>query len=132
MLNKLKEKQFYFFTFFITFITRMLKIGGSYPIRVALDDIGMLSGAAYFAGYDWSEVVSTTKYYGIGWYSLFAPVLRFVDSPTAIWLILIVANIAAVAIASAFSHYIGIKYLEMPNTFKTTLMFSKYLAFPNT
>ncbi len=122
MLNKLKERQFYFFTFFITFTTRMLKIGGSYPIRVALDDIGMLSGAAYFAGYDWSEVVSTTKYYGIGWYSLFAPVLRFVDSPTAIWLILIVANIAAVAIASVFSHYIGIKYLEMPNNLKTSLI----------
>ena len=91
-------------------------------MRVALDDIGMLSGAAYFAGYDWSEVVSTTKYYGVGWYALFAPVLRFVDSPTTIWLILIIANLIIVAVAAVFSQYIGIKYLEMPDNMITSLI----------
>lgn len=117
--NNFKAKRWYICTFIITFVSRMLRIRGVYAMRVASDDIGMLSGAAYFAGYDWSSVVSTTKYYGIGWYSLFAPVLRFVKDPAAIWAVIVITNICIVAMACVFIQYIGIKYLGMKDDFIT-------------
>lgn len=134
MREKLKEKRWYLCTFFITFIYRMLRIRGVYGMRVATDDIGMLSGAAYFAGYDWSSVVSTTKYYGIGWYSFFAPVLRFVENPATIWGIIVVVNIFVVALACVFIQYIGIKYLDMKDNFVTSLIsvFTSMAVIPST
>lgn len=122
MKEKLKEKRWYICTFVITFLARMLRIRGTYAMRVATDDIGMLSGAAYLAGYDWSSVVSTTKYYGQGWYSLFAPVLRIIENPATIWAVIVIVNICIVALACVFIQYIGIKYLRMENNFITSLI----------
>lgn len=122
MKEKLKEKRWYICTFVITFFARMLRIRGTYAMRVATDDIGMLSGAAYLAGYDWSSVVSTTKYYGQGWYFLFAPVLRIIENPATIWAIIVIANIGIVALACVFIQYIGIKYLGLADNFITCLI----------
>lgn len=122
MKEKLKEKRWYICTFIVIFAYRMLRIRGVYEMRVASDDIGMLSGAAYFAGYDWSSVVSTTKYYGIGWYSLFAPILKFVKNPAAIWAVIVIVNICIVALACIFIQYIGIKHLGMEDNFVTSLI----------
>lgn len=122
MKEKLKETRWYICTFVITFLARMLRIRGTYGMRVATDDIGMLSGAAYLAGYDWSSVVSTTKYYGQGWYSLFAPVLRIIENPATIWAVIVIVNICIVALACVFIQYIGKKYLRMENNFVTSLI----------
>lgn len=119
---KIKANRWYIATFLITIIYSMLKIAGSYEMRVASDDIGQLAGTAYFAGYDWSEVVSTTKYYGIGYYSFFAPILRFVSDPVDIWLIITIINILIVATVCVFSQYIGVKYLGMPSNIVTSLI----------
>lgn len=122
MSENLRSKRYYILTFVLTFGYRMLGIGGTYTIRAAADDIGMLGGAAFFAGYDWSAVVSTTGYYGIGWYSLFAPILRLMDNSVTVWMIITIMNILVVAICCVFSQYIGIKYLGMPNNMITCLI----------
>lgn len=122
MKEKLKGKRWYICTFIITFAYRMLRIRGVYGMRVATDDIGLLSGAAYLAGYDWSSVVSTTKYYGQGWYFLFAPVLRIIENPATIWAVIVFVNIGIVALACVFIQYIGIKYLKMEDNFVTSLI----------
>lgn len=46
-------------------------------IMVWGDEFGYWSGAAYFLGIDWSEVVSTNKFYGVGYGLILAPVMKF-------------------------------------------------------
>lgn len=97
----------------------MVQVAGVYEMRLIQDDIGMLSAPAYFAGYNWSEVVSSTRYYGIVYYMFFAPILRLVDDPTMIWFIIISTHIILVSFTCTFVFHIGVKYLKMQNGLMT-------------
>lgn len=118
-MNKLLQKKYYFITFLLSLLYRMIQIAGVYQVRLIQDDMGILGAPAYFAGYDWSEVVSTTRYYGIAYYMFFAPVLRLVDDPTMIWHIIISTNIVLISVTCTFVFHIGVKYLAMQNNFMT-------------
>ena len=118
-MNKLLQKKYYFITFLLSLLCRMIRIAHVYQMRLLSDDIGMLGAAAYFAGYDWSDVVSHTKYYGIVYHMFFAPVLRLVDNPTTIWFIILSTNIVLISVTCTFVFHIGVKYLAMPNDFIT-------------
>ena len=44
------------------------------------DDIGTMAGAAYFAGLDWSDVISKALYYGWGYSMFMAPAFLLTDN----------------------------------------------------
>lgn len=73
-----------FSIFMAGFLPRILLMTHLYPVVQQRDEVCALGGAALFAGYDWSQVISTGHvYYGCGYTALFAPVLLFVKDP--IW-----------------------------------------------
>lgn len=122
LMQKFCAKKYYILTFIISILYRMTHIAGEYQMRLVQDDIGMLSGTAYFAGYDWSSVTATTRYYGIGYYVLFTPLFRFIDNPMLLWFVIISLNIVLISLTCVLVYHIGIKYLNMEQGFITVMI----------
>lgn len=57
----------------------------SYPLRTRHDELATISAGAYFAGFDWSEVVSNASYYGTGFTVFFSVIFRLTDNPILIY-----------------------------------------------
>ena len=56
------------------------------------DEFGTVASASYFAGYDWSAMVSEIKYYGFGYSILMAPIYWITDNPQIIFQVMIGFN----------------------------------------
>lgn len=121
MKNRLKARLFYVGAFAISMVIRMLQISGNYQMRLIADDIGMLSYPAYLAGYNWSDVTAHTSYYGVAYYMLFTPVLKFVNNPCTVWYIIVLANIMLEALTCMLSYHIAICYFKFKADFRTML-----------
>ncbi len=52
---------------FNSFLSTLVQISGA-------DEFGTIAGASYFAGLNWSDVVSHVSYYGFGYSMFMAPV----------------------------------------------------------
>lgn len=76
------------------------------------DEIGTIAGAAYFAGLDWSDVVSTILYYGWGFSALMAPAFLFSDNMSVIYQIMLSYNALLMALS------VVICYNILKNIFK--------------
>lgn len=78
------------------------------------DEVGTIASAAYFAGKDWSSIISYTLYYGWG-YSLFmAPAFWITDSPRMLYQLLLAHNavllgLSAVICYNILSEFFNIK-----------------------
>lgn len=57
----------------------------SYPVCVFSDEVATISGGAFFAGLDWSGVVSHAGYYGTGMTAWTAPLFRITDDPVLLY-----------------------------------------------
>lgn len=55
------------------------------PVGVLSDETATISGAAYLAGYDWSQVIQHAGYYGTGFTALMAPLFMATDDPVIIY-----------------------------------------------
>lgn len=122
MKNRVQGKGFYFVTFAFSVIVRMMQIAGEFQIRLYSDDIGMLASTAYLAGYDWSNVVGHTGYYGVVYYMLFAPVLKYISNPLTVWLVIIIANMILQSLACVLSYHIAIRYFKFQPNLLTSLI----------
>jgi len=73
-----------------------------------LDEVGILANSAYMDGYDWSETVYTMGgyYYKYGISLLFAPFLKLIDNPYAVYKAIMVFNMAVYAFIPVFSYRI--------------------------
>lgn len=76
------------------------------------DEIGTIAGAAYFAGLDWSDVVSTILYYGWGFSALMAPAFLLSDNMSVIYQIMLSYNALLLALC------VVICYNILKNIFK--------------
>lgn len=76
------------------------------------DEIGTIAGAAYFAGLDWSNVVSTILYYGWGYSALMAPAFLLSDNMSVIYQIMLSYNALLMALS------VVICYNILKNIFK--------------
>jgi len=94
--NKFKWQIFVFFTLFVPLGTVTLFIpGGDFVIGLhSQSSIGAIAGAAYFAGLDWSRVISLGYYMGFGFTGLFFPLFLFDFSTATILLIVRSSNVA--------------------------------------
>lgn len=121
MNEKLRKKAPYFIIFFISMVFRMVQIAGEYEMRLISDDIGMLSSPAYLAGYDWSDAVSTTNYYGAAYYMLFTPILKYIDNPCTVWFIIVFSNLTIQALTCVLSYHIAVRHLKFKAGLGTAL-----------
>lgn len=66
-------------------IPRLVLCLFSYPVCVFSDEVATISGGAFFAGLDWSAVVSHAGYYGSGMTAWTALLFRATDDPVLLY-----------------------------------------------
>ena len=67
------------------------------------DEVGTISGAAFFAGYDWSETVALHKYYGFGYSIFMTPLFWVFDNVQYIYCGMLVMNGITYALSAAIA-----------------------------
>lgn len=70
------------------------------------DEFGTVASASYFAGYDWSAMVSEIKYYGFGYSMLMAPIYWITDNPQIIFQVMIGFNSICLGISGVICYNI--------------------------
>lgn len=61
----------------------------SLPFRTRADELGTLAGAAFLAGYDWSDLMGHTAYYGFGASVFLTPLFWIIKDPVIRYKIMI-------------------------------------------
>lgn len=79
------KRKYEIIVFTAAFIPRMICSFFMVPVKVLMDEICTLNGAAKFAGLDWSNVVDKGSYYGFGFYSLLTFIFKITDNPYVIY-----------------------------------------------
>ncbi len=67
-------------------------------LPISSDEIYTMSGAAFFAGYDWSAYMHMKKFYNFGYTMLLAPIYKILSDPVAIYRAMLFCNIILHAI----------------------------------
>lgn len=84
---------------FNCFLSTLVQISGA-------DEFGTIAGASYFAGLDWSDVVSHVSYYGFGYSMFMAPVFWITDNPVVIFQFMIAFNTICLGISGIIAYNI--------------------------
>jgi len=95
----------YIIVFFASFFPRLI-LSVNPGMRLIQDEIGMLAIPSYLAGYDWSSVISNTKYYGFGYYFFYTPFFRIVDNPYILYFIMLIGAGILYSFTSVIALYI--------------------------
>lgn len=77
------------------------------------DEICTIASAAYFAGYDWSEILSDTRYYGFGYSMFLAPVFILFKEPATIHHLMLFSNNVLIALCGIIAYEILIRFFKM-------------------
>lgn len=94
-------------------IPRVVLCMNTYPVRTISDEIATMSGAAYFAGLDWSGVISKAGYYGSGFYSFFFWLFKLTDNPFIIYKCMLIASSIVQASVAIVAFIIMKRYFQM-------------------
>lgn len=85
----------------------------SLTLSTGRDEIGTIAGAAFFAGKDWSSVISTIPYYGWGYSMLMAPAFLITDNVRVIYQIMLGYNAVLLAGSTVMCFNIMYKYFKI-------------------
>lgn len=61
-------------------------------VPISSDEVYTMSGAAFFAGYDWSAYMHMKKFYNFGYTMLLAPIYKILRDPVAIYRAMLFCN----------------------------------------
>lgn len=118
-----KENAYAFGAAFFTFAIYFLHICQKVDINISLDEIGTFASASALAGYDWSGVLPLTRYYGYGFYWIFAGLFRITDSPYVIYITIYVMDCIILSLVAVLIYKIQVRELNLPNSV-TTVFFA--------
>lgn len=94
------------------------------------DEFGTIAGASYFAGLDWSNVVSHISYYGFGYSVLMAPIFLITDNPVVIFQCMIGLNTFCLAVTGIIAFNIMNDIFKIENkAFSVITAFASALYF---
>lgn len=80
------------------------------------DEIGTIASGAWFAGYDWSEIISTNSgYYGFGYSILAAPFYKIFEDPVMIHHAMLFLNNVLIAIIGVLCCIVLVRFLHLKN-----------------
>ncbi|MBD5396190.1 MAG: hypothetical protein HDR71_18465 [Lachnospiraceae bacterium] len=99
--------------FLIAFVPRMICTFLMDPVKVLMDEICTLNGAAYFAGLDWSNVVGEGSYYGFGFYALVSFIFKITDNPYIIYHLILLVLAVVQSLTSVFCFNILLKFFNI-------------------
>lgn len=85
----------------------------SNPMHTTSDELGGLAGAAYYAGLDWSGVISNSGYYGFGYYSFFFWLFKITDSPFVIYKVITLITVLFRVLIIPIAYCISKRYLRI-------------------
>ena len=118
-MNKIflkKDIQNMFLSFFICLFPRIIMALQMIPLVEPRDEVSTMVGAAFFAGMDWSNVISTGgAYYGLGYTALFAPILALTESPTILYKSILVFSSSLFSLIAPLSYYLFYTYFGITN-----------------
>lgn len=80
------------------------------------DEVYSLSGASFFAGYDWSSYMSLHKFYNFGYTMLLAPIYKLFTNPVSIYRMMLFVNVVVHGITVLIVFYIAYKKLNLHKT----------------
>lgn len=110
------EKVYIALTFAISYFPRAIFMLFMLPVVQQRDEVVAFAGAALTAGYDWSEIASSSgTYYGIGYTAFFGPLLRLLDQPIIFYRIVLLVSCVLLALPSIIAYNILNRYLEVEN-----------------
>lgn len=110
MTERKKRWLLQFALFLAAWIPRVILCMQTVPVRTLSDELATISGAAYFAGLDWSEVISNAGYYGSGFSALFAPLFLLTDNPFVIYKGMLIGASALQALVAPISCHLLYQY----------------------
>lgn len=75
--------------FLLSFLPRLYISMKALPVRTISDEVASMAAAAYYAGYNWSDVVQNAGYYGTGFFGLFFWIFKLTDDPVLIYRVIV-------------------------------------------
>lgn len=89
MLERIKQKRYFIIMCLICILPRIFLSIYALPFRTRADELGTLAGAALMAGFDWSDLISETAYYGFGASIILTPLFYIFSDPIIIYKVMI-------------------------------------------
>ncbi len=103
----------YFLVFLVSFLPRLYYNMQMIPVRTISDEIATMSTGAYFAGLDWSAVVSNAGYYGGGFSILLTPVFFLTSNPVVIYRAALILAAVVQSLVAPISYHLMRKYFHV-------------------
>lgn len=102
-----------------SFLIYMIHICQEIDINISLDEIGTFVSGAALAGRDWSGSLPFTRYYGYGYYWIFAGLFRITNNPYVIYLTILLVNSLILSLTAFLIYKIEIHEFNLPDNFVT-------------
>ena len=122
LIEKYKIQLILFFSILISKMLINLLFKGPTALNGAADEFGVISGAAFFGGNDWSNVTSHIMYYGWGYSLLMAPVFILFDNMSSIYQGLLFYNALLLALNAVVCYNILYKFFKIEKKFECALI----------
>lgn len=131
-MKRLNNKEKYIITlllaFLIAFLPRFIIACKMIPLRTLSDELATFSSAATLAGYNWSDVVSTSGYYGFGFYWIFFVLFKITDDPIIIYRSTLIICSIVQALAAPICFYLLGRFFNIKSNM-VKLLFSTLCSF---
>lgn len=91
------------------FLFILLSQGGMVFLRklpISADEVYSMSGASFFAGYNWSSYMHLKKFYNFGYTMLMAPIYKLFSDPIAIYRAMLFYNVIVHGIIVVLAYHI--------------------------
>lgn len=110
---------------FNCFLSTLVQISGA-------DEFGTIAGASFFAGLDWSNVVSHVSYYGFGYSMFMAPIFWLTDNPVVIFHFMIAFNSICLGLTGIIAYNMAVDIFKIKDQkFAVLTAFASAMYFGN-
>lgn len=101
--------------FLAAFIPRAILCLFAEPVSIISDEVATIAGGAYWAGLDWSSVVSHAGYYGTGFTAFTAIFFKLTGNPKLLFVLITLYCSLAQSITAPIAYHILEKYFKLIN-----------------
>lgn len=121
-IQRIKKENIYaILAVVLTFLFYVIHTCRAVDINISLDELGTFAGAATLGGYDWKEALTYTRYYGYGFYWIYALIFRLTNNPYIIYGTMCIGNYLIISVVAFLIYKIEVKELCLPNGIMTML-----------
>lgn len=125
----LVKKRYVLFSIVLSFVLYLFRLVQNNNIDIAMDELGTLANASYYAGLDWSNVLSLTRYYGAGFYWIYSIFFRVFENPYVIVILIYVTNSLLVSLSAGLIYIIMVRWQKAGDNWRTAVFAAVPCAF---